>query len=78
MRYPQSFSIFNSIFTDIGWVIVTIYCESSIALTEGGSDVSPAVTSLGPVTDETAFLTSLESLLGAISFRLTETSRIVS
>lgn len=78
MRYPQSFSIFDSILTDIGWVIVTIYCESSIALTEGGSDVSPAVTSLGPVTDETASLTSLESPLGAISFRLTETSRIVS
>lgn len=78
MRYPQSFSIFDAIFTDIGWVIVTIYCESSIALTEGGSDVSPAVTSLGPVTDETASLTSLESPLGAISFRLTETSCIVS
>lgn len=78
MRYPQSFSIFDSIFTDIGWVIVTTYCESSIALTEGGSDVSPAVTSLGPVTDETASLTSLESLLGAISFRLTKTSCIVS
>lgn len=78
MRYPQSFSIFDSIFTDIGWVIVTIYCELSIALTEGGSDVSPAVTSLGPVTDEIASLTSLESPLGAISFRLTETSCIVS
>lgn len=78
MRYPQSFSIFDAIFIDIGWVIVTIYCESSIALTGGGSDVSPAVTSLGPVTDETASLTSLESLLGAISFRLTETSCIVS
>ena len=78
MRYPQSFSIFDSIFTDIGWIIVTICCDSSIALTEGGSDVSPAVTSLGPVTNETASLTSLESVLGTISFKLTKTSCIVS
>ena len=78
MWYPQSFSIFDSTLTDIGWVIVTIYCESSTTLTEDGSDVSPAVTSLGPVTDEIASLTSLDSPLGAISFRLTKTSRIVS
>ena len=59
-------------------MIVTICCELSTALTEGGNDISPAVISLGPVTDEVASLTSLKSPLSAISFRLTKTSCIAS